>query len=442
MSTNRLIGRRMAAMSLTVFMAAGSSALAQNRTSGRNETDPSQRERTAEKDPASSHRDAQSGSHRLVFVPGDSMKGKEVYNTGDEKLGTVNDLIIERGSGQIAYVVLETGTILGMGGKYVVAPYSAFGWDQMDKHVLLNSTPDAIKAWPEFDKQAWSGRGHPESALSRTLSNQYYKEWSSDKTYPTDKNLRDEKISGRVTNIVRQPTPKGPEELVVTVTDSDGRTRNVAVGPSWYLAGNSVQIYRGTPVDMRIISIDRDGRQTLVARSVSVNSRSIDLYDDNARPYWADTNRTTDRQGNRTATALILSDEIVGKKVDCRGEQCGEIDDIIVECTTGRVAFVSIDPDQNTLGIGDTNRLAPWPVVVGIRADRVLLDADKTMVVNARETPSDPKVLTDWYRDAYRSFDIQPAAFNWRDTGSGTMDSGLNDPNGSHRNPDQRHEKP
>ena len=53
-----------------------------------------------------------------------------------------------------------------------------------------------------------------------------------------------------------------------------------------------------------------------------------------------------------------------------------------------------------------------------------------------------PKVLTDWYRDAYRSFDIQPAAFNWRDTGSGTMDSGLNDLNGSHRNPDQRHEKP
>ena len=339
----------------------------QNRTSGRNERTVA-RDRTAEKDPASSHRDAQSGSHRLVFVPGDSTKGKEVYNTGDEKSGTVNDLIIEPRLGSDRLRRARDRHDPGDGRQVRRRSYSAFGWDQMDKHVLLNSTPDAIKAWPEFDKgmeRAWPPRIRPCPArfpISTTRNGLRTRPIRPTRT-------RDEKISGRVTNIVRQPTPKGPEELVVTVTDPTGAPATSRSGPPG-TAGNSVQIYRGTPVDMRIIrSTATDGRPSSPGACRSTPQHRP-LRRQRARLLGRHQPHDRSPGQSQSATASDPSDEIVGKKVDCRGEQCGEIDDIIVECTTGRVAFVRSTPTQNTLGIGDTNR-PPVAGRGGIRADRV-----------------------------------------------------------------------
>src|SRR5262245_51639328 len=109
-----------------------------------------------------------------TFVSGDSMLGMNIDSPTDESLGAVDDLIIDRGSGKIAYVVMKSGTILGMGGKHVVVPSSALGWDHVDKHLTLNSTKDQIKTWPEFKRDQWAAGARDEGSLVRSLASEYY----------------------------------------------------------------------------------------------------------------------------------------------------------------------------------------------------------------------------------------------------------------------------
>lgn len=382
--------------------------------------------------------DAQRGRQgSVMFISADKLTGMNVYDLHDETLGSISELAIDRGSGQIAYLVLRTGSALG--GKEVAVPYSSFTWDSADKHVILNTTEAELKTHSEFDRTRWIARNRSEEGLSQNLAKQYYQGWTSDSQYPKDMSRQQERqIRGRVTGFERQSWDGGPEELVVIVTGDDKQEHRVAVGPSWYLAGNSVQFYRENPVDMQVVTVDRNGRQTMVARSASINSKRLDLYDKEGDAYWVNTSNRTDRDQALLTAPFILSTDLIGKQVQCRGETCGEVDDLVVECKSGQVAFLSIDPDQNALGIGDTNRLVPWSVVMGVQSDRVLVDAAKSMVVQAKEAPSDLKVLNDWYQDAYKPYDMQAPRYSPRSRQPGNMnDKTRRDDSGS-RTPGQR----
>ena len=48
-------------------------------------------------------------------ISSDKVEGTTVYNTAGDKLGSVDDLMIDKVSGQIRYAVLEFGGFLGMG---------------------------------------------------------------------------------------------------------------------------------------------------------------------------------------------------------------------------------------------------------------------------------------------------------------------------------------
>src|SRR5215472_3039161 len=54
--------------------------------------------------------------------------GSTVYDLQNRDLGSVKDLIIDK-DGRVANVVLDVGTFLGMGGKYVAVPPSAIKTD-------------------------------------------------------------------------------------------------------------------------------------------------------------------------------------------------------------------------------------------------------------------------------------------------------------------------
>ena len=75
--------------------------------------------------------------------------GSDVYNDHNEKLGSVNDLVIAK-DGKLN-AVLSVGGFLGMGEKYVEVPYSTliFGNTQKDsdnKIVVKGATKDSLKA--------------------------------------------------------------------------------------------------------------------------------------------------------------------------------------------------------------------------------------------------------------------------------------------------------
>jgi sporulation protein YlmC with PRC-barrel domain len=98
-------------------------------------------------------------------------------------------------------------------------------------------------------------------------------------------------------------------------------------------------------------------------------------------------------RSEQTRQRYALLSELDDKNVICRGEACGEIEQTIIECREGRVAFIVIDPDENFLGIADTSRLVPFEVLGVTTGDEVRLDATKDMVLSSREMPDDLQTL-------------------------------------------------
>ena len=82
------------------------------------------------------------------------IKGASVYNEKNEKVGSIDDLIIDRHD-HVTYAVISVGGFLGMGNHLVAVRYdqlviNADNKGKVDKIVLNGATKDALKAMPEF----------------------------------------------------------------------------------------------------------------------------------------------------------------------------------------------------------------------------------------------------------------------------------------------------
>ena len=77
--------------------------------------------------------------------------GTTVYNTAGEKLGSVDDLMIDKVSGQIRYAVLEFGGFLGMGTDRYPLPWNMLKYDTSKVGYVVPFTKEQLKAAPAYD---------------------------------------------------------------------------------------------------------------------------------------------------------------------------------------------------------------------------------------------------------------------------------------------------
>ncbi len=64
-----------------------------------------------------------------VVISSDKVEGTTVYNPAGEKLGSIDDLMIDKLSGQIRYAVLEFGGFLGMGTDRYPIPWNMLKYE-------------------------------------------------------------------------------------------------------------------------------------------------------------------------------------------------------------------------------------------------------------------------------------------------------------------------
>nr|WP_294544949.1 PRC-barrel domain-containing protein [uncultured Rhodopila sp.] len=79
--------------------------------------------------------------------------GSSVYNDKDEKIGSVDDLVI--GNDQTLHAVLDVGGILGVGGRMVEVPFNKLQFGNVkgssdNRVVMPGATRDALNAMPEY----------------------------------------------------------------------------------------------------------------------------------------------------------------------------------------------------------------------------------------------------------------------------------------------------
>lgn len=78
--------------------------------------------------------------------------GVKVINPKKENLGEIQEIVIEKVSGKIRYLVLSFGGFLGMGDKLFAIPWNAVHYNPVEDAFSLNMTKDKLNQAPGFDK--------------------------------------------------------------------------------------------------------------------------------------------------------------------------------------------------------------------------------------------------------------------------------------------------
>ena len=66
-------------------------------------------------------------THKEGEWRGSKLAGVDVYNEANEKIGDINDVILDR-SGKVANVILGVGGVLGLGERYVAVAFDKLKW--------------------------------------------------------------------------------------------------------------------------------------------------------------------------------------------------------------------------------------------------------------------------------------------------------------------------
>lgn len=83
------------------------------------------------------------------------LDGNTVFNSDDNDVGKVKEIMLDTRTGRIAYVVLSSGGFLGMGGKLLAIPWHALTLDAQNNCFRLSMSSERIKNAPGFDKDNW-----------------------------------------------------------------------------------------------------------------------------------------------------------------------------------------------------------------------------------------------------------------------------------------------
>ena len=83
-------------------------------------------------------------------ISSDRVEGSSVYNTGGDKLGTIDDLMIDKLSGQVRYAVLEFGGFLGMGTDRYPIPWGMLKYDTSQDGYVVPLDEAALEGAPRY----------------------------------------------------------------------------------------------------------------------------------------------------------------------------------------------------------------------------------------------------------------------------------------------------
>jgi sporulation protein YlmC with PRC-barrel domain len=105
------------------------------------------------------------------LIPADRVNGTEVVSKSGEKLGKIEDVAIDKVSGDVAYAILSFGGVLGIGAKYHPVPWKLLRYDTEQRAYVVPMTKDDLQQAPMIDETELSGWN---DGLSRDAIYGYY----------------------------------------------------------------------------------------------------------------------------------------------------------------------------------------------------------------------------------------------------------------------------
>ncbi|WP_077037144.1 PRC-barrel domain-containing protein [Pelomonas sp. KK5] len=100
-----------------------------------------------------------SGTSSNLCISSKKVEGTNVYNPNGDKLGSIEDVMIDKRSGHVRYAALEFGGFLGMGTDRYPLPWSMLTYDtNLDGYVvpIAKAQLDNAPHYPQGEYPAYS----------------------------------------------------------------------------------------------------------------------------------------------------------------------------------------------------------------------------------------------------------------------------------------------
>jgi sporulation protein YlmC with PRC-barrel domain len=102
----------------------------------------------------------------VSLISSSKVVGTNVYNTGGESLGDIQDVMIDKKTGKIAYAVMSFGGFLGMGERYHPIPWPTLKYDTRQGGYVVGLTKAQLEAAPTFGRDEtprWGDQAYEKS---------------------------------------------------------------------------------------------------------------------------------------------------------------------------------------------------------------------------------------------------------------------------------------
>ncbi|MEB8386754.1 PRC-barrel domain-containing protein [Rhodobacteraceae bacterium KMM 6894] len=99
------------------------------------------------------------------LVSSNDVNGTDVYGNDGTHIGTIDHLMIDKQSGNVAYAVMSFGGFLGLGEEYHPVPWAKLRYDTAKSGFVTDITEQEVKGAPTrsdnwFADREWERRTH------------------------------------------------------------------------------------------------------------------------------------------------------------------------------------------------------------------------------------------------------------------------------------------
>ncbi len=247
------------------------------------------------------------GASQWRYVMADDLKGMKVDCRGAE-CGTVDSVIVERGSGRVAFLAVDPDeNFLGMGDTKRLVPW-AVASVSLDKKVRLDADKDMILAAPEapsdagmlssgtkaamvyrafkverpdFERRERASLNVPARGDDRGLWGGEGQIAKAIESAPT------QTLTGTVQGVKTVECGKtGQTAKAITLRTSDNREETVVLGPAWYVDAQPTMEYEsGDKVKLEVCKVNLDGKSYWITKSLEHDGRRTAMWEDDG-PIW------------------------------------------------------------------------------------------------------------------------------------------------------------
>jgi len=114
---------------------------------------------------------AHAADHTLITA--DRVTDTPVFDLSGEKIGRIEDLSIDKVSGQVRYALLSFGGFLGIGGRYHPLPWSVLDYDTTRNGYVVPLNKAQLEAAPSYTKDELDAFGDGDKSYRDRLFEYY-----------------------------------------------------------------------------------------------------------------------------------------------------------------------------------------------------------------------------------------------------------------------------